>query len=246
MPTPSRCPSDQIDGWEPKEEWHLENLLDDSHNIPGCNLTDVRAPVDQRLGRVRADDVGAPRGTSPAGLPALGGLVADYRQADPRRDCPAWKRPAHLRKNYDLLRRHTGHARRWAKKWGLFTDMFPPLAASWSGRRRTRLACGTRSCTSARPASARSARLTCLLSSRSRRPRIVGPRERRLSPRETARLQGLPDCFDFGDQPPAATYKQMGNGVNVGAVWHVLREHVLRRGRTEADRGRGRAPRGFP
>ena len=57
---------------------------------------------------------------------------------------------------------------------------------------------------------------------------IVGPRERRLSPKETARLQGLPDWFDFGDQRPAASYKQMGNGVNVGAVWHVMREHVNR------------------
>ena len=41
-------------------------------------------------------------------------------------------------------------------------------------------------------------------------------------------MQGLPDTFDFGDQRPAATYKQMGNGVNVGVVWHVLREHVRR------------------
>lgn len=57
---------------------------------------------------------------------------------------------------------------------------------------------------------------------------IVGSRQRRLSPRETARLQGLPDSFDFGDQRPAATYRQMGNGVNVGVVWNVLREHVRR------------------
>jgi len=57
---------------------------------------------------------------------------------------------------------------------------------------------------------------------------IVGPRERRLSTREAARLQGLPDTFDFGDQKPAATYKQLGNGVSVGAVWHVLRRHVAR------------------
>ena len=56
----------------------------------------------------------------------------------------------------------------------------------------------------------------------------MGPRERRLSPRETARLQGFPDTFVFPDQPPSATYKQMGNGVNVGAVWHVFREHVRR------------------
>lgn len=57
---------------------------------------------------------------------------------------------------------------------------------------------------------------------------VVGPRERRLSPRETARLQGLPDTFDIGDQRPAVTYRQMGNGVNVGVVWHIFREHALR------------------
>jgi DNA (cytosine-5)-methyltransferase 1 len=57
---------------------------------------------------------------------------------------------------------------------------------------------------------------------------IVGPRERRLSPREACRLQGLPDNFTFGSQPPAATYRQLGNGVNVGVVWHVLREHARR------------------
>ena len=56
---------------------------------------------------------------------------------------------------------------------------------------------------------------------------ILGDQRRRLSPREAARLQGLPEWFDFGDQPDAATYKQMGNGVNVGAAYHVFREHVL-------------------
>ena len=56
---------------------------------------------------------------------------------------------------------------------------------------------------------------------------ILGDRRRRLSPREVARLQGLPEWFDFGDQPDAATYKQAGNGVNVGAAYHVFREHVL-------------------
>ena len=57
---------------------------------------------------------------------------------------------------------------------------------------------------------------------------IVGPRQRRLSPREAARLQSLPEWFDFGEQRPAATYKQLGNGVSVAAVWHVLRAHAER------------------
>ena len=65
---------------------------------------------------------------------------------------------------------------------------------------------------------------------------VLGDR-RRLTPRETARLQGLPDSFEFiqsgsgGDeareQKDAASYKQMGNGVNVGAAYYVFRQYVM-------------------
>ena len=57
---------------------------------------------------------------------------------------------------------------------------------------------------------------------------IYGPRRRRVTPHEAARLQGFPDEFGFGDQKDASSYKQVGNGVAVGAAWHVFREHVLR------------------
>ena len=53
---------------------------------------------------------------------------------------------------------------------------------------------------------------------------ILGDRRRRLSTREVARLQGLPEWFDFGAPAAAASYKQAGNGVNVGAAYHVFRE----------------------
>lgn len=66
---------------------------------------------------------------------------------------------------------------------------------------------------------------------------IMGDR-RRLTPRETARLQGLPEGFEFKyvgaghggaiNQRDAASYKQMGNGVNVGAAYFVFREYVTR------------------
>jgi DNA (cytosine-5)-methyltransferase 1 len=64
---------------------------------------------------------------------------------------------------------------------------------------------------------------------------ILGER-RRLTPRETARLQGLPDWFEFRQtkvegpvqQKVAACYKQMGNGVNVGAAYYVFRTYVDR------------------
>jgi DNA (cytosine-5)-methyltransferase 1 len=70
---------------------------------------------------------------------------------------------------------------------------------------------------------------------------VLGER-RRLTPRETARLQGLPETFEFMqtpfgahrgllDGPPIvqtdpASYKQMGNGVNVGAAYYVFRRYV--------------------
>ncbi len=57
---------------------------------------------------------------------------------------------------------------------------------------------------------------------------IIGPLKRKLTPGEAARLQGLPDDFDFGDQPISKTFHQLGNGVNVGVVQQVLRAHVLR------------------
>jgi DNA (cytosine-5)-methyltransferase 1 len=55
---------------------------------------------------------------------------------------------------------------------------------------------------------------------------IIGPRRRRITPREAARLQGLPDSFVFGDQRDADSYRQLGNGVNVGVVQHVVRSHA--------------------
>jgi DNA (cytosine-5)-methyltransferase 1 len=57
---------------------------------------------------------------------------------------------------------------------------------------------------------------------------ILGPNRRRITPREAAVLQGLPSNFDFGDQPLAQSYKQLGNGVNVGVVWQVMRSLVDR------------------
>ncbi|WP_392543759.1 DNA (cytosine-5-)-methyltransferase [Oryzobacter telluris] len=57
---------------------------------------------------------------------------------------------------------------------------------------------------------------------------IVGSRRRRLTPHEAARLQGFGRDFSFGDQRDPASYKQVGNGVAIGAAWHVFRTHVER------------------
>ncbi len=59
---------------------------------------------------------------------------------------------------------------------------------------------------------------------------ILGRPLRRITPREAARLQGLPDTFEFPGQPDSASYKQLGNGVNAGVVEFVLREQMARSG----------------
>jgi DNA (cytosine-5)-methyltransferase 1 len=38
----------------------------------------------------------------------------------------------------------------------------------------------------------------------------------------------LPDAFSFEGQRDSLTYKQLGNGVNVGVVWNVLKAQVAR------------------
>jgi DNA (cytosine-5)-methyltransferase 1 len=54
---------------------------------------------------------------------------------------------------------------------------------------------------------------------------IVGSRMRRITPREAARLQGIPDdVFEKAGVTDKAAYKQLGNAVNVGAVAFVARE----------------------
>jgi DNA (cytosine-5)-methyltransferase 1 len=57
---------------------------------------------------------------------------------------------------------------------------------------------------------------------------IIGSSKRRITPLEGARLQGLPDSFSFGEQSDSPTYKQLGNGVNVGAVYNVMKAVVIR------------------
>jgi DNA (cytosine-5)-methyltransferase 1 len=66
---------------------------------------------------------------------------------------------------------------------------------------------------------------------------IVGPRVRagiehyrELTPREAARLQGIPsEPFDIADVPARAAYKQLGNAVNSGTVRYVAEVLMGRR-----------------
>jgi DNA (cytosine-5)-methyltransferase 1 len=150
---------------------------------------------------------------------------------------PAWKANFYT-KNWDLydrLRRVDGP---WLRKWLAKTRTFPESRQKleWQAQDETSL---WKCVLSLRPSGIRAKRMTHLpalvaitqtpiLARRDEEHRSPREAARRLSPREAARLQGLPDEFDFGQQRDALTYKQLGNGVNVGVVWNVLKAHVER------------------
>ncbi|WP_454051079.1 DNA (cytosine-5-)-methyltransferase [Cellulomonas sp. Marseille-Q8402] len=141
---------------------------------------------------------------------------------------PAWK-ANFLRKNWDLYDRlRDATDAQWLTRWLEKTRTFPESRQKleWQAQDETSL---WNCVLSLRPSGIRAKRMTHLpaLVAITQTP-ILGPLRRRLSPTEAARLQGLPDEFDFGTQRDALTYKQLGNGVNVGVVWNVLKAHVER------------------
>jgi len=150
------------------------------------------------------------------------------KRRDMLEGAPRWKRD-YLIKNWDLYDalRERGDAR-WLSRWLRKTRTFPESRQKleWQAQDEIKL---WNCVISLRPSGLRAKRMTHLpaLVAIAQTP-ILGPRGRRLAPREAARLQGLPDEFDFGDQRDGLTYKQLGNGVNVGVVWNVLKAHIER------------------
>lgn len=153
-------------------------------------------------------------------------------------DTPAWK-ANFLRKNSEFYTRHRQILDTWRDHHRV--DEFPPSRRKleWQAQDTPTL---WECVMQFRPSGIRAKRPTHLpaLVAITQTP-IIGSERRRLTPTEAASLQGLPSTFDFGRQPDAKTYKQLGNGVSVGAVWHVLRKHVERDAAILETTERGRA-----
>jgi len=140
---------------------------------------------------------------------------------------PSWKADF-LTKNSVFYTEHKSFLDKWTKKWGIYTDKFPPSRRKleWQAQDTPRL---WDTVMHFRPSGIRAKKPTYLPALVAiTQTSIIGPLCRRLSTREAARLQGLPDWFDFGSQRDALTYKQLGNGVNVGVVWYVLKQQAER------------------
>lgn len=221
---PIRIPSERFD----PQTWDLglDLPLEGGEAIDGCQLT----PEEIHWINAWDDFVhlmhAARSGRRLPGFPLWADSWQDFRrEIDP--SLPKWK-ASHLAKNYEFYGQHRRILDDWADRWGVFTDLFPPSRRKFEWQAQD--AESLWDCVMhLRPSGLRAKRATYLPALVAiTQTSIIGPRRRRLSPREAARLQGLPDWFSFGDQPSAATYRQLGNGVHIGVIWYALREHVLR------------------
>jgi DNA (cytosine-5)-methyltransferase 1 len=139
---------------------------------------------------------------------------------------PEWK-ANFLRKNANFYTTHKQILDAWLARWDSL-QAFPPSRRKleWQAQDAARL---WDTVMHLRPSGIRAKKPTYLPALVAiTQTSIVGRAKRRITVREAARLQGLPDWFDFLDQKVALCYKQLGNAVNVGAVYNVIRAQVLR------------------
>ncbi|GGU09579.1 DNA (cytosine-5-)-methyltransferase [Nocardioides albus] len=144
------------------------------------------------------------------------------------RTMPAWKQRL-VEQNRDFYLAHRGAIDAWRSR-----DREIPLSRFPASRRKLEWQAGSgernlwKHLMQFRPSGIRVKQATYApaLVAMSQTP-IFGPRRRRLTPLEAARLQGFdPATFSFADQSDSASYKQMGNAVNVGVVRHVFKAFV--------------------
>jgi DNA (cytosine-5)-methyltransferase 1 len=216
-----------VGGWDP-QTWNLgEDLpLEADNEVQGCELSEA-----ERLWINAWDDFVRVISKKLNGrrLPGFPLWADEWKSQTTSRlvSEPKWKADF-LVKNANFYEAHKSTIDTWTRRWGVYTDAFPPSRRKleWQAQDTPSL---WESVMHFRPSGIRAkapSYLPALVAIT--QTSIIGPRERRVSPREAARLQGLPDWFSFGDESNSTIYRQLGNGVSVGAVWHVLRSHVAR------------------
>jgi DNA (cytosine-5)-methyltransferase 1 len=166
------------------------------------------------------------KGAKLPGFPIWVDSWVDIKELRIPKGTPEWKQNF-LIKNSQFYTDHKTTLRKWLKKWDELND-FPPSRRKfeWQAQDSKTL---WNTVMHFRPSGIRVKKATYVPALVAiTQTSVIGKYKRRITIREGARLQGLPDWFDFVDQSDSLTYKQLGNGVNVGAVYNVIRAQVIR------------------
>ena len=191
-----------IDGWDP-HNWDLETdlPLDPDHRTAGCDLSpSERLWIDgwNDFVRIMRDERHGVR------LPGFPFWADEWHDAGRLRippGTPGWK-ASHLAKNARFYATHQRVLDAWAERWGVRTPAFPPSRRKleWQAQDTPSL---WECVIHLRPSGLRAKAPTYLPALVAiTQTSIIGPRERRLSPREAARLQGVASQrIDVSDGP---------------------------------------------
>jgi DNA (cytosine-5)-methyltransferase 1 len=217
-----------VDDWNPKS-WSLENHLplESVSDTQKLQLSDIEKlwinAWDEFVSLMRQ----ARGNKCLPGFPLWADSWVHSSKFSVPDETPHWKSVI-LKKNADFYNNHQHLVDAWTEKWHLYSDSFPSSKRKleWQAQEIPSI---WQTIIQFRPSGIRVRPPTYV-------PALVaitqtsiwGPQQRRLSIREAARLQGIPEWFDFGTQPDSSTFRQLGNGVSIGAVWYVLKAHALR------------------
>lgn len=225
-PTVARGP---VEDWN-VHDWDTEWILDDDSTIE--NLAKYQLTPDETTWVEVWDDlvqrVWSERGVRLPGFPLWADAWIPERALDPLEleALPRWKSQI-LVKNAKFYDEHRDIVREWKKANPVFSS-FPESRRKleWQAQDTGSL---WETVMHFRPSGIRAKAPTYLPALVAiTQTSIIGSRRRRLTPHEAARLQGFARSFSFDGQRDSASYKQVGNGVAVGAAWHVFRTHVER------------------
>ena len=218
-----------VDGWDP-QDWVLQDYLQDEDEIEDRANYEL-TPTEKHWVYVWSDFVRRFRELGVTKLPGFPIWVDAFIHEDDLvidAETPAWK-ANFLRKNAEFYTQFRTLLDEWLDDF----DGLQDLPASrrkfeWQAQDSAALA----DCIMHfRPSGIRAKRPTYVPALVAiTQTTILGNPLRRITPREAARLQGLPDSFEFPGQPDAVSYKQLGNGVNAGVVYHVARTQMTRSG----------------
>jgi DNA (cytosine-5)-methyltransferase 1 len=219
-----------MEGWDP-QDWNLEKHLPLDKLRGTSEKNSVVLSEDEKqwidawnefvlIMRERLGDANLP------GFPIWADHWVHIDELKIPRGTPDWKKNF-LTKNAEFYTAHRVVLNKWLKKWN-YLENFPPSRRKleWQAQNTKSL---WETVMHLRPSGIRAKKATYVPALVAiTQTSIVGKQKRRITVREGARLQGLPEWFDFVDQSNSQSYKQLGNGVNVGAVYNVIRAQVAR------------------
>jgi DNA (cytosine-5)-methyltransferase 1 len=216
-----------VSGWNPNQwnllsDLHLDNSADsESIGLSSSEIYWLEAWNEfVEIMRIHRKGVRLP------GFPLWGDAWQPSSELVIPKGTPEWK-AAFLRKNSEFYLENKRVIDKWTKKWKFYSDVFPQSRRKleWQAQDAPNL---WSTILHFRPSGIRAKRPTYVPALVAMiQTTVIGAEKRRLTVREAARLQGLPDWFKFEGQSDSSSFRQLGNGVSVGAVWHVLRQSVL-------------------